>query len=741
MPRPSEIAGSSPPMRLWRFVCLWFVAFAAPALAGSPWQLSPATLEVRATQNEPVVLRLEVLADHEPGALDLRADGMGIQREIRRPAPRRREFLIEPDTSRAGPIHGWVTVVSEEGQDIGRVPVTGEVRPFLRVAPSRLFLGPLEYGSRSMRKIDRQIELEAPGAWKVLAVEVEGLPDVDWQAEELEPGRQRLRLRFAEDALKAGEPFGAFIKRAIRIKTDLEAAPEISVPLTAMLSVNASARDFNIYRFKGRERWQGPWATPNVAAAVVGPWLLLLLGYGGWCWRRWLWPAWLRWGVAALWGLAVAAAGFRLGQTYSRGGWLAFLLGLAAMTFAWKGSRRWLLGAGGAFLLLLALLPAGVERAASAGALAEDGSIAHRLLVWRGAIEMIADYPGGVGAGRFGEVLARYYQEPWHTEIYATALNDGLNLAAEHGWEVVLAGLALAGFIVAGSARQMTQGGGGAAPLLGAATALFVASQFSTLGSVLSVRLLAAGLFGSLALSWAVRAFRPHSGGRRWPGDAAAALGLIATLAGAAAWVNLSRSVRHAAVTGAGGETSQIQYAPGHRPALGTVVFLAAEHASLDLLGRQVLRPLAEQGWRAVAIELPAYDQPAIGALSRYLEGCAAPPVLLAEGAKARVALGVARRAPADRQPRVVLISPKVSSPLPECDQSDFADRLPARVSLLSLRQWLLFRKNPQAEAEAVARELARPDSTGSPSRLATLDHPYPDQPAPERATFSATKP
>lgn len=473
------------------FTTFLFVLTGASYGASGIVETHPAQFAIDAMLNEPLVLQLEVAFGIPVDHVDLRADGLQIQREIKVSSSSRRVFLIEPDTSVIGHVNGQIAIVDKEGNTLTSVPITGEIKPYIRVAPSRVFLGSLEYGTTSGRILEKRFRMSAAGDWKILHVDVSEMADADYQIADVAADAKELLLRLPEDSLKAGEPFGAFINRTIRITTSNPAQPEVSIPLTAMLSRNGTNRNFNTFVFKGNERWQGKWATPNIAAAVLCPLVLLLLGYGVWLLkgrRRYL----VMWrSIATALCLAALVGMIFLVQTYSRGGWVAFGIGLASMIALMKQYRASLtLGAIG-FVLIVAALPAGVQRAASAGAVAEDGSIGNRLRVWRGALEMIADHPMGVGITRFGEVFEKYYQEPWHKASYSTAVNDYLTFAAECGLTLVLTILAPCIFLMAIAVQLILRHGDAwAAPVVGGLVTLCVSSLFSSLEFVREVRIL-----------------------------------------------------------------------------------------------------------------------------------------------------------------------------------------------------------------------------------------------------------
>src|SRR5690606_31136405 len=143
-------------------------------------------------------------------------------------------------------------------------------------------------------------------------------------------------------------------------------------------------RDFSKFVFKGHERWQGKWATPNIAAAVTGPMAVLLFGYA-----LLLVPSGsakpLRWVAFGLLAIAFVYVSWLLARTYSRGGWVAVAAGMMILLALAKHKRVYALIGIGVLGAMIAFQPAGLERTASSLSIDQDRSIANRLLIWRGA--------------------------------------------------------------------------------------------------------------------------------------------------------------------------------------------------------------------------------------------------------------------------------------------------------------------------------------------------------------------
>jgi len=109
-------------------------------------------------------------------------------------------------------------------------------------------------------------------------------------------------------------------------------------------------------------------------------------------------------------------------------------IGVLVLIIGVRKPRFYPIGLACVFGFSLALNPAGLNRAVSTTEIYNDKSISHRLLLWHGAMQMMAEHPlTGVGSGKFGSVFASDYQLSDHIQIYSTAINDFLTLGAERG--------------------------------------------------------------------------------------------------------------------------------------------------------------------------------------------------------------------------------------------------------------------------------------------------------------------
>ena len=695
--------------------------------------VQPTKMVITAMVNDPVVLRLEVTTMNSAADIDLKANGLRIQREIHSVDPTHRVFLIEPDTSQKGRVNGQLEVVDKTGTVLCAVPMTGEVKPYIRVSPAHIFLGSLEYGTQSDRIMEHRIRLSAESDWELLGIDAAEIPNARWEIKNEDAETKVLLLRFSEDAFKANKPFGAFIKRTIRLKTNSATQPEVSIVIEGMLSRNGTKRNFNTFVFKGNERWQGKWGTPNLAAAVLGPIVLLGLGYGVWLTRVQTRHLLLR--RVAVVGLCFCAVAvmFLLARTYSRGGWLAFGVGLGLMVALMKQHRS-MLGTGAAvFILIVAFLPAGMQRAVSVSAIGEDPSISHRLLVWRGALEMIADHPiYGVSAGQFGQVFQTYYQEPWHKDEYITAISDYLTLAAEHGVVFVLPVVVFVVCLaVAAIGYSLRYGDAWLVPIIGALVALGAASIFSDVGFVWEVQLLYWTGVGGLAIYCGVK-FVLERRGRRdaekvphekiWLPAAGVGVAVGCLLGGAVICAALTRPASCSVQPDASRNNPRvpkIEYLPGRMvPRKGALLFLPASPESLTVVGRQILRPLAENGWRSVTLDLCMYDQEATRQVVDALRDLEGPTLVLAEGTRARVAVMAEQLLDSKHRPKLIFVDPVLFSALGECDQSK-AQKITSGAAVISGERWQAFKQNGRSSLGLIIKTY---DSVAHRERAFSLD-------------------
>jgi len=129
----------------------------------------------------------------------------------------------------------------------------------------------------------------------------------------------------------------------------------------------------------------------------------------------------------------------------SRGGWIGSLIGLAFMaavllTNRYSTGKKLIAALAGGFvvavIIVLASTPV-VERINTLDQKAENPTFQLRVMVWKGAVEVIEEYPFlGTGPGTFTTVYTQY-QPPGVTPRYFKAHNDYLHFIAEVGLPLI----------------------------------------------------------------------------------------------------------------------------------------------------------------------------------------------------------------------------------------------------------------------------------------------------------------
>ena len=169
-----------------------------------------------------------------------------------------------------------------------------------------------------------------------------------------------------------------------------------------------------------------------------------------------------------------------------------------------------------------------------------------------------------------------------------------------------------------------------------------------------------------------------------------------------ASWLRPASCSAPPGVSGKSPPLTRIEYLPG-RLVLpkGNLLFLPALPEPLTTVGRQVLRPLAESGWRAVTLDLPMYDQEAAGQVVAALRGLSGPTLILAEGARARVATRAKQLLGPEQRLPLVFVEPIFFSALGQCDQSH-APGITSGMATIAGDQWEAFKRDGRSGLHAI---------------------------------------
>ena len=174
--------------------------------------------------------------------------------------------------------------------------------------------------------------------------------------------------------------------------------------------------------------WRMDWGlgNPNKTAVFIAC-LMQAVWLAACFWRRSFWLA-----------LPVSTAlGYCVVHTYSRGGMLALLSGVAIL-LAWA-PRPWpraraVAAVAAIWIMALFIIQAKAESRYGQGLFSDDPSINSRFVVWRHFPEMLAAAPWGWGWSRAGDAYTQWYQPADESINYLNLLNSHLSWMAEGGW-------------------------------------------------------------------------------------------------------------------------------------------------------------------------------------------------------------------------------------------------------------------------------------------------------------------
>jgi O-Antigen ligase len=179
--------------------------------------------------------------------------------------------------------------------------------------------------------------------------------------------------------------------------------------------------------------------------------------------------------------VAFTALGLCLTDTFSRGGIVALLCGVAPLICTLK--RPWplsrIIGIAVAVCTIFgSTLYLGLEKRFEGGIVVKDDSVGHRLEIWRAAPQMMFDAPYGWGIGKSGDAYSQWYQPIERSEKYRTLVNSHLTFLVEVSWPLRL--LYIAGWAVIAWLCWPTPKMRVLSIALGIWTSFFIAAAFSS---------------------------------------------------------------------------------------------------------------------------------------------------------------------------------------------------------------------------------------------------------------------
>ncbi len=392
----------------------------------------------------------------------------------------------------------------------------------------------------------------------------------------------------------------------------------------------------------------------------------------------------------------------------------------------------------GIFFCVLILLPHGPQRVGSVINIEEDRSIAHRFIVWKGAMTMTAEHwLSGVGDHQFGRQFTAWYQPLGMKTSYHAALNNYLTLAAEKGIFALWGYLALISLplALAGWRARRTQN----VIMLGVLSAqiVYLVSGLFTF----SLRFWhVTGLFAMLqlvSLGYLLWALWHEASVRKrckrllvYPIFGSTAL--VCLILAVGLWLLRQQPTRRESVSthNQHHELQGVVVRPRQNSAKGQILYFHDKGEDVLETAKTVLRPLAEMGYKVVSFDYRAGGMDGLRdakAVTRWalMKNPTQKISLVGLGVGGRMAILAACDSDISQRIRAVAsINAEPEWPFPELSPKDHLDRLQSPLLVLQGDQAI----TPSVEQARILERVCKAHGKVVQFRLIEGMPQYPDE-------------
>ncbi|MFH1825413.1 MAG: O-antigen ligase family protein [Candidatus Firestonebacteria bacterium] len=206
-----------------------------------------------------------------------------------------------------------------------------------------------------------------------------------------------------------------------------------------------------MFRYLGNNRFQMWFNTPNEAALFIIICICILTGIYFIINNKMLKSKnILKYSCAGLFYTSTTTLLYMEGLTYSRGGYISFVMAYLFMVFNLKENKQKITASilFIIFVFLIIFISGGAKRTISIVDF-QDKSIENRITLWKSTLAMSSDNPiRGVGFDRFFSVYQDLYQPMTMRENYSTAINGYITISSCLGFPVLCVMLALVIYVM-----------------------------------------------------------------------------------------------------------------------------------------------------------------------------------------------------------------------------------------------------------------------------------------------------